>query len=137
MLHETRIYVKLAVGLTLAIVFDTVQQLAWKSGIVGTLDTDSPKAIIQAVLQEPLFGLVALIMVLRLVNWLKVLEHADLTFAQPITSLSYVTVTVASAIFLKEKVTLLQLVGMAMIIAGVWCISQTKRLSFLPEARIP
>ena len=123
--NKVRVYVKLTAGLTLAVVLDTVQQLAWKAGIVAAPDASSPMAIIDAALHEPLLGLVAILMVLRLVNWLKVLELADLSFAQPITALSYVTVSVASAIFLNERLAPLHIVGVVMIVAGVWCISQT------------
>lgn len=125
MSRDIGISVRLAVGLGLAVVFDTVQQLAWKTGIVAMPETTSPSATIEAALHEPLLALVAVLMVARLINWLKVLELADLSFAQPITSLSYVSVTALSAIYLKETLTLLQIVGMAIILSGVWCISQT------------
>jgi drug/metabolite transporter (DMT)-like permease len=120
-----QIRVRLAVGLALAIVFDTSQQIAWKMGIVALPEMTSPSGAIEAVLHEPLLALVALLMVARLINWLKVLELADLSFAQPITSLSYVLVTALSALYLGETLTSLQLLGMAIIVAGVWCISQT------------
>src|ERR1700674_1453807 len=114
--------VQLVVGLTLAIVFDTVQQLAWKIGIVAIPETDSLAIKIQAVLHQPLFGLVAVLMLLRLINWLRVLEVADLSYALPITSLSYVTVAAASAWYLGETLTVLQIAGMAIIMVGVWCV---------------
>lgn len=132
--RDIRVSVRLAVGLGLAIVFDTVQQLAWKVGIVRMPETTSPSATIEAVLHEPLFALVAALMVARLINWLKVLELADLSYAQPFTSLSYVSVTVFSAVYLKETLTPLQIVGMAIIVGGVWCISQTGAASRPSEA---
>lgn len=125
MKQKTRIYLRLAIGLTLAIVFDTVQQLAWKVGTAATSDIDSPLAALAVLLHEPLLGLVAIIMVLRFFNWLMVLKIADLSFAQPITAISYVTVTVASAILLHENMTVVQVAGVLLIFAGVWCISQT------------
>jgi drug/metabolite transporter (DMT)-like permease len=117
---------QLAIGLTLAIVFDTVQQLAWKMGMDALPDSASPWTMIESSLREPLLGLVAILMLVRLINWLQVLKLADLSYAQPITSLSYVTVTVASALYLHETLTVLQIGGMAIILIGVWCISQTK-----------
>jgi len=122
-----RVSVRLAVGLALAILFDTVQQLAWKVGMGSVADDASPWETLEAVLHEPLLALVALLMVMRLINWLKVLELADLSYAQPITTLSYVTVTVASAIWLKETMTPLQIAGIGVVLIGVWCISQTER----------
>jgi drug/metabolite transporter (DMT)-like permease len=119
----------LVIGLTLAVVFDTIQQLAWKVGMDAIPESASPWGLVEAATREPLLGLVAALMVVRLINWLRVLKLADLSYAQPITSLSYVTVTVASALFLHETLTSLQIVGMAIIMAGVWCISQTKEKS--------
>ena len=127
--RNSRVSLPLAIGLTLAIVFDTIQQLAWKMGMDALPETASPGAMADAVLREPLLGLVAILMLVRLINWLRVLKFADLSYAQPITSLSYVTVTVASTLYLHETLTPLQIVGMAIIMAGVWCIGQTKEKS--------
>ncbi|MGZ3410857.1 MAG: EamA family transporter [Xanthobacteraceae bacterium] len=135
--QKTRVVVKLTLGLALAIVFDTVQQLAWKMGIGAAGEAPSPIETVGTLLHEPLFGLVVVLMILRMINWLKVLELADLSFAQPITALSYVTVTVASAILLHEKLTLLHISGVVMIVAGVWCISQTRFVSPLSKAPTP
>src|SRR5258707_5920801 len=96
--RDNRVSVRLVVGLALAILFDTIQQLVWKEGMGGIPDDASPWETINAALHEPLLGLVAILMLLRLINWLKVLELADLSYAQPITSLSYVTVTLASVV---------------------------------------
>ncbi len=120
--RNRREVVQLTGGLTLAIVFDTVQQLAWN---------------VESALREPLLGLVAILMVLRLINWLKVLELADLSYAQPITSLSYVTVAATSALFLQETLSTLQIVGMAVIMVGVWCISQTEHKTSPSEVSTP
>jgi len=134
MSRDIRMSLRLGVGLGLAVVFDTVQQLAWKMGIMAMPETTSVPATIEAVLHEPLLALVAVLMVARLINWLRVLEIADLSFAQPFTSLSYVSVTALSALYLKEALTPLQIVGMAIIVGGVWCVSQTGRTSHPAEA---
>ena len=126
---KVRSSVKLVLGLALAVLFDTVQQLAWKMGVIAAPEGDSHVTAFINVLQEPLFIVVVIVMVLRLINWLKVLELADLSFVQPITALSYVSVTIASAIFLHEDLSVLHIVGVLMIVAGVWCISQTSRIS--------
>ena len=64
-------------------------------------------------------------MVMQLFNWLQVLGRADLSYAQPITSLTYVSVYVLSGLYLDEKLDTLQILGIAIILAGVWCISRT------------
>jgi drug/metabolite transporter (DMT)-like permease len=134
MSREIPVSVRLALGLGLAVVFDTAQQIAWKMGMAALPETTSPSATIDAVLHEPLLALVAVLMVARLINWLKVLEHTELSYAQPITSLSYVSVTVLASVYLEETLTSLQIVGMAIIVGGVWCISQTGAASRPSEA---
>ena len=131
--RDNRVSVRLMVGLAIAILLDTVQQLVWKEGMGGIPDDASLSETIAAALHAPLLGLVAILMLARLINWLKVIELADLSFAQPITSLSYVTVTLASVIYLKETLTLIQIAGIAVVLAGVWCISQTERDSHQSE----
>ncbi len=135
--RNRRDVVQLTVGLTLAVVFDTVQQLAWKIGIVAIPQTDSAWGKVESALHQPLLGLVALLMVLRLINWLKVLELADLSYAQPITALSYVTVAATSALYLDEKLSMLQIAGIVIIMVGVWCVSQTERKSSPSEVAAP
>ena len=125
MSRDIRISIRVAGGLGLAVVLDTVQQLVWKKGMITIPESASPSDTIEAVLHEPLLAAVAVLMAARLVNWLKVLELVDLSYAQPITSLSYVSVTALSALYLKETMSPLQIVGMANIVGGVWCISQT------------
>ena len=57
-----------------------------------------------AVALNPIFILVVVFMAAQLVNWLKVLDHADLSYAKPFTSLSYVTVCVLSVLLLGEHI---------------------------------
>ena len=80
-----------------------------------------------AIALNPIFVLVAAFMGAQLVNWLKVLDHADLSYAKPFTSLSYVTVCVLSVLLLGEHIAPLQIVGIVVVVAGVWCVSQTRR----------
>lgn len=136
MSRDIRFSVRLAVGLGLAVIFDTVQQIVWKTGMLAIPETASPSAMIEAALHEPLLALVAILMVARLINWLKVLEIADLSYAQPITSLSYVSVTVLAALLLDETLTALQIVGMLIIVGGVWCVSQTGAASPASQASL-
>ena len=98
--RDNRVSVRLVVGLALAVVFDTIQQLVWKMGMGDIPDTATPRETIEAALREPLLGVVAVLMLVRLINWLKVLELADLSYAQPITSLSYVLQQAAGGIII-------------------------------------
>ncbi len=129
-----RIPLRLVFGLAVAIALDTGLQLVWKTGIAGLPDTLSVRETLVAIALNPIFALVAVFMAAQLVNWLKVLDHADLSYAKPFTSLSYVTVCVLSVLLLGERIAPLQIVGIVIVVAGVWCVSQTKRATLGTEA---
>ena len=58
-----------------------------------------------------------------------VLSNADLSYAQPVTSLSYVSVFFLSVVYLKEATDLIQIAGIIFVVAGVWFISQTDHVT--------
>jgi drug/metabolite transporter (DMT)-like permease len=91
-------------------VLDTVVQLLWK---VAATDF------------EPLvITLVVVIFIAQLINWLRVLQMSDLSYSQPITSLSYITVLWFSVTWLGEQLDALKIAGILLILAGVWFISR-------------
>ena len=109
--------------LALAVVLDTAVQILWK----------------MAALQLPsiglLFMLVAALFAWQLLNWLRVLESSDLSYSQPITALSLVTVFVLSVLYLGEGVDLPKVTGTLFVLAGVWFISRTDHDS-RPESAV-
>lgn len=129
--------IKLVVGLILAIALDTAAQLFWKMAASRMPDTISSWASIEVILREPLFLLVAVLLVAQFINWLTVLNQADLSYSQPITSLSYVSVCILSALYLNETVELLQIAGIALVFVGVWFIARTERVSEPARILIP
>ena len=134
MAEGTRIHIRLVVGLGVAIALDTALQLVWKTGIAELPDTSSVREMLVAVALNPIFLLVVVFMAAQLVNWLKVLDHADLSYAKPFTSLSYVTVCILSVLLLGEHIAPLQIVGILVVVAGVGCVSRTKRATLGTEA---
>jgi drug/metabolite transporter (DMT)-like permease len=96
-------------GLTMTIAMDTIVQLCWKFAVGQIPDTIDLWQSFVSVLHEPLL----------------VLAHADLSYAQPITALSYVTVSAASMAIFHEHLSPLRVFGLAMILIGVWVISRT------------
>ncbi len=119
---------RLITGLILAVCLDTAVQLVWKSA-VGTAPSGEGGLPISAILSEPLFIAVFLLMGAQLLNWFRVLGQADLSYAKPITAVSFLSVLAMSALFLKEHVTVLQLAGVGLVLAGVWFISQTDHVT--------
>lgn len=116
---------KLALGLGLAIALDTAVQVSWKAAVSTVPASLSGWDLVMEYLHRPVFLAVVVMLGLQLINWIKVLDHADLSYAQPITSLSYVSVCLFSAFLLKEPIDALQLTGIGFVLAGVWFISRT------------
>ena len=116
---------RLVIGLVAAVLLDTGVQIFWKMGVIDIPDSVLPWELLGAVFERPIFLLVLALMLAQLINWLQVLSLADLSFAKPFTSLSYVTVSVVSFIFLGERLHFVQVLGIATIVAGVWCVSRS------------
>ncbi|MBS1998996.1 MAG: hypothetical protein JSS86_21870 [Cyanobacteria bacterium SZAS LIN-2] len=117
------------VGIVLAIVLDTVIQVFWKMAVEDIPSTASPLATALAALTNPYFYLAMLAFGAQLVNWLRVLAQADLSFAQPFTALSYVTVLSISCYYLHEQISPVRLGGVFLILLGVFLISRTAHSS--------
>jgi drug/metabolite transporter (DMT)-like permease len=128
--------IRLAAGLLLAIVIDTALQLMWKSAVLSLPNDPSPWLNVQGILHEPLFILVIFLMACQFFNWLMVLGDADLSYAQPVTSLSYVSVFFLSVLYLKEAADLIQITGIIFVLAGVWFISQTDHVTQSKEREV-
>ena len=60
-------------------------------------------------------------------------DHADLSYAKPFTSLGYVTVCILSVLWLGERIAPLQIVGIVIVVTGVWCVSMTPRATLPPR----
>ena len=127
---------RLAVGLLIAILIDTTLQLVWKSAVLTLPHDGSPWLNVQAILQNPRFVFVIFLMACQFFNWLMILGDADLSYAQPITSLSYVSVFFLSVLYLKEAADVFQMAGIMLVLVGVWFISQTEHLTQSQESDV-
>lgn len=117
----------LALFLAIAITLDTLTQLLWKHAVAGLPDNATSLVTILAVFSQPWFAVVIGLFLIQLWNWLEVLKHADLSFAQPITSISYLTVSAASWWLFDEVLGPVKTTGILFILAGVWLSSQGPR----------
>lgn len=120
---------KLLAGLFVAILFDTLLQVTWKSAVLETPPDPSPLGVIASLLSSPAFVGIVAIMSLQFFNWLMVLGEADLSYAKPMASLSYACVPIASVLRLNEAVDGFEIAGVLFVIVGVWFISQTKPIT--------
>ncbi|MBS1956226.1 MAG: EamA family transporter [Cyanobacteria bacterium SZAS-4] len=122
-----RVPLHICLGLSIAIILDTGVQIFWKMAVEASEKAHNADTLMNLIstFENPLFWLVVTLFLLQLANWLKVLEHADLSYSQPITSLSYISVGVLSAVLLHEKITPLQVAGISFVLVGVWFISKS------------
>lgn len=113
------------VGLVVAVVLDTFIQITWKLAAAEIPPSASWGEATAAVLKSRWFLVSMLAFAGQLWNWLRVLAQADLSFAQPFTALSYITVLAVSHRLLHEGLSATRLAGVALILAGVYCVSRT------------
>jgi drug/metabolite transporter (DMT)-like permease len=117
---------RLLIGAFMAVALDTATQTLWKISAADLPDDVALRDTIGRLIHEPLFQLVGILMLCKLFNWVKLLEVADLSYAKPITSLSYVTVAIASVLILNERLHWMQILGIFVVVAGVWLVSRTE-----------
>jgi drug/metabolite transporter (DMT)-like permease len=113
------------VGLALAILLDTVIQIAWKFAASALPAGSSASATALSALANPFFYVAMLALGAQLFNWTRVLARADLSFAQPFTALSYLTILALSGRLLKENISGPNAIGVGLILLGVFFISRT------------
>jgi drug/metabolite transporter (DMT)-like permease len=109
--------------LALAIALDTLSQLLWKLAATRLPESLSPESLLHAIAHDPLPLLVIGVFIIQLVNWLLVLERVDLSYAQPFTALSYVSVCLLSAWLFGERMDLHKGLGVSLVLAGVALVS--------------
>ncbi len=114
----------LVIGLLLAVGLDTAVQLCWKAAVPRQA---TPAGVILATLVNPWFWAVPVMMLCQLFNWMGVLSVADVSLAQPITALGYVTVAAMSYVLWHETLTGVQVLGIGCILIGVLLVSRTHR----------
>ena len=125
------------IGLTIAIVLDTGLQIFWKMAVTDLPSETHFWPVVQSVLHRPIFLLVGCFMAAQAVNWIAVLDHADLSYAHAITSLSYISVGALSFLYLGERLDSVQLFGITLILAGVWCVGKSGAVASHAEGNQP
>lgn len=121
----TRVPLTVWTGLIFAIALDTVVQMTWK---ILAMNIPEGSVLIPAVkflIIQPSLYCLLILFAAQFFCWMIVLSKADLTYAQPFTSLSLVTVAVSAAVMFNEHIGAMRMAGIAMIITGVWLTSST------------
>jgi drug/metabolite transporter (DMT)-like permease len=71
------------------------------------------------------------------IAWLKILADVPVSFAFPFLAISYIVIILGTWWFLGETITLLKLVSIVLIIAGVLCLSRSDTSEQDPSAPSP
>ena len=112
-------------GLVAAVILDTAVQLVWKQALLSVGDKDGTAQTVLNVVGHPLFWPLLLLCVGQFFVWIILLGNADLSYVMPITGLSYATVAAGAAAIFHEHITPMRMVGIGLILVGVWLTSNT------------
>jgi len=112
----------------LTILLNTVAQLALKAGMIqiGTFSFTWDNLIpvtIKAIL-SPWILLGMFIYLISVFTWLMVLSRAPVNVAYPMSSLGYITSAIAAYYLLGENITLPRIVGIIVILIGVYLVAK-------------
>ena len=102
-------------------------QLSMKSGVnslekLGVSDIIAPATMFK-VISNPMIVLGVFLYGVASIFWLAILSRAELSYAYPMIAISYVVTSVIAWLLFKENLTLIRLLGISMIIGGVYVIS--------------
>lgn len=122
----------MVIGIALTIVVDTLVQVAWKYALDGIPTTASFAVVARTVAINPVFYLAMLAFAAQLFIWLRLLAESDLSFAQPLTAVSYISVLAISHHSLNETISGSKLTGVALIFIGIYFITRTPHRTTAP-----
>ena len=103
-------------------------QLSLKHGMSTLGEMSSAGTLIKSIpkLIKNIWVLIGLVTyVVSTLIWMVVLKKADLSFAYPFISLSYVLVIVASRLVFREKIDIFKILAIVLIVGGVLVLSMS------------
>jgi len=111
--------------LGMAIVFNASANILIKIGMRRIPEQSERSHIVMAALSQPAFWGGICLFGLALVAYSVVLSRLNLSIAYPImVSLGLIIVVLVSYFLLKEPITVIQILGFVLIIAGVWMVAR-------------
>ncbi len=121
-----------ALGMVLtSVAFGAVGQLTLKAGMNSVVAANGKLQLSLDTLihmaTNPLLIVGIAIFGISTLLWLFALAKADLSFAYPFLSLTYLVVLIGGAFLFGDKVTLPRVLGFAVIIAGVWIVARSEQ----------
>jgi len=106
------------------IVFLVVGQILWKISFNRSPLVISAEGGVRLI-KDPLIWAGLVLFGFATLLWFVVLSNLNLSVAYPLQSISYVIGIIAAIIIFKEKVILVQWIGLALILMGVYLVSRT------------
>ncbi len=124
---------KLFLLISLNDLIDTASQILMKKGL-GSADINSALGFCAYLVDFAHPGLVFFwlglaVWVSNFFLWMFILSKTDLSIAMPLASISYILVPCAAMVFLHEGIPPLRWAGLALIVAGIYYVSQSKPTS--------
>ncbi len=117
-----------SVGLILtSVVLGGIGQLAFKAGLnqIGGLQLSLDMFV--KILTTPMVLLGLAVFAVSALLWLIALMSAELSFAYPFLSFTYVIVLVGGALLFGEQITALRLLGFGVIITGIFIVARSEQ----------
>lgn len=113
----------------LSVLLNTAAQLLLKGGMnrIGevTFSWTNLFPITLQIASNPLIILGMAFYVLSVFVWLAVLSKVEVSVAYPIVSLGYITTAIAAYYLFGEQLTLLRILGIGVIMLGVYLVART------------
>lgn len=81
--------------------------------------------LLLALLSNPYLVLGGILYVSSVFVWIIVLSRVPVSFAYPLSSIGYITTAIAAVIFLNEYLSFTRIIGILVIIFGVYLITRT------------
>jgi len=111
--------------LTIAIVFNALANILMKVGMRNVGKTDHFMDLAVKAVRQPALILGVFSFGLALLAYSIVLTRLNLSIAYPVmVSMGLIIVVTVSAMFLQETISVIQIVGFILIIAGVWLVAK-------------
>ncbi len=117
-----------SLGLVLAsVAFGAVGQLTLKAAMNSLGQLQLSVDTLLRMVTSPLLLVGVAIFGISTLLWLLALIKADLSFAYPFLSLTYIAVLVGGAVLFHDRVTLARVLGFAVIVTGVWIVARSEK----------
>lgn len=127
----------LILGLLVLCAFDTLAQVSFKLAAQHTIPVEPSPAWFLRLLAEIWLYLALIGYVGAFFTYLTLLKRMPIGQAFAASHLEVVTVVIVSVLFLGERLSLWQLAGGALVLAGIWLLAETQQANHPGDAASP